>query len=62
MKICFISTMYCNHPWGGSEELWSRTARLALERGHQIALVTHRWPEIPEKILDLVEGGAGFIG
>ncbi len=57
MKICFISTM-AGEAWGGSEELWTRTARLALERGHRVALVTCRWPEIPPGIRDLQRRGA----
>jgi L-malate glycosyltransferase len=58
MKICFISTLHGGHPWGGSEELWSRTAELAIKRGHHVTLVTSRWPEIPPRIGKLREGGA----
>ncbi len=58
MKICFISTMDGGHHWGGSEELWSRTAQLAIERGHHVALVTTRWPEVPPRIAELRERGA----
>jgi len=57
MKICFVSDLK-GWPWGGSEELWSRTARLALERGHRVALVTYRWPEIHPRIRDLQGRGA----
>ena len=49
--------MASESPWGGSEELWCRTARLTLERGHQVAVVNFRWPEIPQKIRDLQERG-----
>jgi L-malate glycosyltransferase len=58
MKIAFFSTMASESPWGGSEELWCRTARLTLERRHQVAVVNFRWPEIPQKIRDLQERGA----
>jgi L-malate glycosyltransferase len=58
MKIAFFSTMAIESPWGGSEELWCRTARLILERGHQVAVVNFHRPEIPQKIRDLQERGA----
>jgi hypothetical protein len=48
-------------PWGGSEELWARTARLALERGHEVAIVKYRWPEVPPKIRELQERGAWLL-
>ncbi len=39
-------------PWGGSEELWWRAARLLQEEGHEI-LVNYKW--WPEKARQLVE-------
>src|ERR1039458_6032770 len=57
MKICFISIMN-GYPWGGSEELWARTAQFALGRGHRVAMVTFRWPETHPRIRDLQERGA----
>jgi hypothetical protein len=62
MKIVFFSIMAGELPWGGSEELWCRTARLALERGHQVAVVRFSWPEIPPKIRELQEQGAWLLG
>ena len=63
MKIVFFATLMAgDSPWGGSEELWCRTARLALERGHQVAVVYYRWPELPPKIRDLKERGAWLLG
>jgi glycosyltransferase involved in cell wall biosynthesis len=38
--------------------LWSATARRALEEGHQVATLTHRWPSPPEAIRDLQARGA----
>src|SRR3954466_7870045 len=35
MRIAFFSTMG-GMPWGGSEELWSRSAAVLLERGHEV--------------------------
>ena len=60
MKIAFLSTMSID-PWGGSEELWSRTARFALERGHQVAVVCSRWPQTHPRIRELQERGARLL-
>ena len=57
MKIAFIATQ-SESTWAGSEELWWQTARLALARGHQVAVVSFRWPEVPPKIRELQERGA----
>ncbi len=35
MKIAFVSTV-SGFPWGGSEELWSRVARLLAKEGNQV--------------------------
>jgi glycosyltransferase involved in cell wall biosynthesis len=61
MKIAFFTTMVSESPWGGSEELWYRTARHALECGHQVAVVKFRWPEIPRQIRELQERGAWVL-
>src|SRR5215472_6120753 len=37
MRIGIISTM-SGQPWGGSEELWADTARLALQAGFQLSI------------------------
>jgi glycosyltransferase involved in cell wall biosynthesis len=37
MRIGFYSTM-AGMPWGGSEELWSRAAKVLLERGHYVGV------------------------
>jgi hypothetical protein len=37
MKICIISTMY-GVPWGGNEDLWVDTARLALWDGFRVSI------------------------
>jgi glycosyltransferase involved in cell wall biosynthesis len=37
MRIAFYSTML-GLPWGGSEELWARAAKVLLERGHQVTV------------------------
>lgn len=58
MKIAFLSSMGSDASWGGSEELWFRTARLALDRDHEVAVVVYRRPEIPSRIRELQERGA----
>lgn len=42
MRLAFISLMG-GVPFGGSELLWSRTARLALEKGHEVAISVFDW-------------------
>jgi glycosyltransferase involved in cell wall biosynthesis len=45
-------------PWGGSEELWFRTAELALKSGHQVQTITRYWATPPPKIDELKRLGA----
>ena len=44
-------------PWGGSEELWSKTALLALAQGHEIVSLTCTWDPISPRIAKLREAG-----
>lgn len=56
MKIAFISLMRLA-PWGGSEELWSKTALHAVATGHSVETLTYGWnPESP-RISKLREAG-----
>ena len=58
MKIGFVSLMRFA-PWGGSEELWSKTALLALTQGHQVETLTYDWgAKISPKLLELQKAGA----
>lgn len=57
MKIAFISTM-AGFPWGGSEELWFKTAKLALYKGHQVYTLTKYWEQVPPNISLLKSLGA----
>lgn len=57
MKILFVSTM-SNAPWGGSEELWVRSASYAAEQGHHIVVSVYNWGRLNEKILNLKTKGA----
>jgi glycosyltransferase involved in cell wall biosynthesis len=61
MRIAFFAALMTDTPWGGSEELWHRTARLALEHGHQVAVVSFGWPEVPPKLRELRERGARLL-
>jgi glycosyltransferase involved in cell wall biosynthesis len=45
-------------PWGGSEELWSRTARVLAERGHEVWVNYPKWPEPPQPLVHLIRSGA----
>jgi glycosyltransferase involved in cell wall biosynthesis len=57
MRIAFFSTMG-GLPWGGSEELWSRAARVLGERGHEVAFSTVAWPSVAPALQTLIESGA----
>ena len=57
MKIGFVSLMRFAS-WGGSEELWSKTALLALSEGHAVETLTYGGhPESP-RIAQLRQAGA----
>lgn len=43
--------------WGGSEELWSKTALLALAEGHTVETLTYGWSSTPPGIVKLREAG-----
>ncbi len=55
-KIAFVSTMD-GLPWGGSEELWSRTALLLAKRGIAVAVSVNAWPETPKMLTTLRDAG-----
>jgi L-malate glycosyltransferase len=57
MRIAFVSFMRA-FPWGGSEELWATTAKLALADGHIVCTLTQRWDTVPKKIAELRQLGA----
>jgi glycosyltransferase involved in cell wall biosynthesis len=52
MNIVFISTMSAVS-WGGSEELWSQTARELAKLKHQVSACILDWPERQSKITAL---------
>jgi glycosyltransferase involved in cell wall biosynthesis len=57
MRFAFISSMSVA-PWGGSEELWSRTALRLRAGGHQIAASVCWWPCLSLRIEELRGQGA----
>jgi glycosyltransferase involved in cell wall biosynthesis len=60
--IGFISTMM-NSPWGGSEELWCRTAVRLKENGRQVMVSMPDWPDDarPRYFRDLVNSGIPYL-
>jgi glycosyltransferase involved in cell wall biosynthesis len=44
-------------PWGGSEELWSRTAIHLLEQGIAVAACLQGWPSMHQRVQDLMRRG-----
>ncbi|MDO1448837.1 glycosyltransferase family 4 protein [Rhodocytophaga aerolata] len=57
MRIAFVSTM-SGTPWGGSEELWVKTALEALNQGHTILASVIDWNGIHKKLQVLQNNGA----
>lgn len=56
MRFAFVTT--CGYPWGGSEELWTATAREALLDGHQVIVSVFDWPVQHERVTALLSLGA----
>jgi len=59
MKIGIVSSLYTG--WGGSEELWVKTAAIALKNKHQVYISIYDWGTIHESILELEHNGAVLI-
>ena len=57
MRIAFFSTMG-GLPWGGSEELWCRSAHVLLEAGHEVHFNTRQWSPTAEPLQRLIKAGA----
>jgi glycosyltransferase involved in cell wall biosynthesis len=57
MKVAFISTM-AGLPWGGSEELWSRTAMRFCGLGHEVECSVPKWSEPVPALENLAACGA----
>lgn len=52
----FITAMG-GYPWGGSEELWARTAAALVRRGHQVAALVPRWPKLAPRLQAIQAAG-----
>jgi L-malate glycosyltransferase len=58
MRLAFVSTI--GYPWGGSEALWTATAREALVQGHAVMVSVFDWPKQDPRVDDLKQLGAVF--
>ncbi|BCM88574.1 N-acetyl-alpha-D-glucosaminyl L-malate synthase [Abditibacteriota bacterium] len=56
MKIAFVSTLE-HARWGGSEELWARTALRLKERGHEIYISVQWWQQCAPQVANLERVG-----
>jgi len=56
VKIGFYSCM-SGVPWGGSEELWWRAARLLQSQGHEVTVNYKWWPEAAKQLRELESDG-----
>jgi glycosyltransferase involved in cell wall biosynthesis len=56
MKIVFVSLM-SGFSWGGSEELWHRTALYARKLGNEVFTITKHWDTEHPKIQELKKNG-----
>ena len=55
-SLFFLSLMN-SAAWGGSEELWYRTALYAASKGHNVGCAFYQWQEKEEKISALAKAG-----
>jgi glycosyltransferase involved in cell wall biosynthesis len=56
MHIKFVSTMW-SYPWGGSEVLWSETAKWLLAQGVKVSASVHCWPQPAPQVTMLRQVG-----
>lgn len=56
MRIVFYTT--CGANWGGSEILWTKTAKDALQNGHKVAISIFDWENQHESVQELIKLGA----
>lgn len=56
MKILFVSTNDWV-PWGGSEELWYKTALFLKKQGYEVYVSVKKWKETPVHIVLLQDAG-----
>lgn len=58
MRIAFISAF--DQPWGGSEELWSRSAVALARKGHDVVASVPWFDKPSPKVMRLAEQGVGL--
>jgi len=56
MHIKFVSTMVAA-PWGGSEVLWSETAKKLFKQGATVTASVQGWPKTPPQVQELRKFG-----
>lgn len=56
----FISTL-AHIPWGGCEDLWYKTALIALDKGHDVFVLVFRHQMVPKHLEELEKRGAGIF-
>ncbi len=57
MRLVFVSLM-SGIQWGGSEALWSKTAQLAINKGHQVLVSVYDWGSLHPELQKLKSLGA----
>lgn len=60
MRLAFISLMG-GLPWGGSEVLWSKTAKYALNCGYEVMVSVYDWGKLPKQVEELKPLGASVF-
>lgn len=60
IRLAFVSLME-GERWGGSESLWSSSAQLALDAGHEVIISSFAWPEPPKPVAALIQRGAQWL-
>lgn len=58
-SVFFISLMSAS-PWGGSEELWYRTALYAAKQGWKVGCAVYHWKEKEKRMQPLKDAGAAI--
>lgn len=59
-KIALITTL-SHVPWGGSEQLWQKTALFAKKQGHEVLCVVYKWENENSKIKELKENNIRIL-
>ncbi|HVF98116.1 MAG TPA: hypothetical protein VM871_12375, partial [Flavisolibacter sp.] len=57
MRSLFFLSVMNGAPWGGSEELWYRTALRAANQGYRVGCAFYEWDEKKEKTEALQKAG-----